>query len=58
MRAHGMLQPDGSLVIDARRQTLIANVEQLSVEELRALAASRLTADSIDAEADHLSVAS
>ncbi len=39
MRAHGMLQPDGSVVIDARRQTPIANVAEFSVEELRALAA-------------------
>jgi hypothetical protein len=44
MRAHGMLQPDGSVVIDARRQTLIANVAELSVEELRALAAGHANA--------------
>ena len=49
MRAHGMLQPDGSVVIDARRQTLIANVAELSVNELRALAGGQLTGDSIDA---------
>jgi hypothetical protein len=39
-----MLQPDGSVVIDARRQTLIANVAELSVEELRALAAGHANA--------------
>lgn len=38
MRTAGMLQADGGVVIDARRQTLIANVSELSVEDLRALA--------------------
>ncbi len=41
MRTAGMLQADGGVVIDARRQTLVANVGELSVEELRALAAGR-----------------
>jgi hypothetical protein len=41
MKVAGLLQPDGGVVIDARRQTLIANVAELSVEELRALAAGR-----------------
>jgi hypothetical protein len=38
MKIAGLLQLDGGVVIDARRQTLIANVAVLSVEELRALA--------------------
>jgi hypothetical protein len=51
MKVAGLLQPDGGVVIDARRQTLIANVAELSVAELRSLAAGQLTGDTINAEA-------
>ncbi len=51
MRTAGMLQSDGSVVIDARRQTLVANVSELSTEELRALARGSMPASEvIDAE--------
>lgn len=42
MKVAGLLQPDGGVVIDASRQTLVANVGELSVEDLRALARGNL----------------